>query len=561
MTTITSLRNTQSNAANQESSDNQYSFKYFSPNINHKLSKSAKIIIIGLFAYSECHALQTITVDSRSAYNVSNSEDIKLMRQYFHEASMENPLSKGTMKILEPIGISKARILNVESPNSLDIEPITKKLSFRFSDRLSLVLANCKTNNLIPHIAVAQVPQNAIAAGIASGRKYGIADWNAYEAYAYAFLKHVTVDNGFNEADFEVANEPDTTGMAWMFAEKLGNSSRRAMAEYLKIYAAWSNAANKLTKEHPELKIRLGGPAMTTFSFGGFGTINWAEEFLKGVAAQNSRIDFFSFHYYGNVQPLVGIPYFGRYPTITELSEFLHSKLNELGLADVPIMFSEWGPSFETRNIPKALINGNNIGASWVARFVLDAAENNIDEGALLTFFDHKAANAEGVLENLWGWPSLLHSDTQTPKAIYNVATMLNRLPDHRVSTVPVRQDSIGVIASSDSSKVGVLVFNQNWDFINVQELAPTEQARIILKNLPFSASKVNVTKSVISETQANPYFIYLNNNLNKWQTLEAKSLRSTRMRPISVANGTVTIPDADLPPSSVTLWEITPAE
>ncbi|MCQ8119762.1 GH39 family glycosyl hydrolase [Methylomonas rosea] len=517
-------------------------------------------LLAGLLSFTESQAFQTITVEPQVQYNVSRYEDIKLMRSYFQEASLENPISKGPMKRLAPLGISKARILNVESPNSLSIDPTTKQFRFSFSSRLPLVLENCKSNNLIPHIGVAQVQQNSIATGVVNGRHYGVADWTAYEAYAYAFLKFVTIDNGFSEADFEVANEPDTTGSAWLFAEKLGNSSKRAMAEYLKVYAAWSNATNKLSKEHPELKIRLGGPGMTTFSFGGFGTINWAEQFLKGVVAQKSRLDFFSFHFYGNVQPLMGLPYFGRYPTIDDLADFLHTQLNDLGLTDVPINFSEWGPSFETRNIPKALINGNNIGAAWTARFVLDAAENNIDEGALLTFMDHQSANDSGELENMWGWPSLLHSNGITPKALNNVATMLSRLPGKRVLTSPVRQGSVGAIASSDKSKVGVMVFNQNWDFINVKELAPAEQARITIKKLPFTASKVNVFKSVMDETRANPYFIHLNKNLSRWQILDATGLRSTRMQQIPVINGSVTLPDADLAPSSVTLWEITPA-
>jgi len=519
---------------------------------------SALLAILMLGAVRECIAFQPIVIEAQTKYNVSQRPDIPQMREYFREATWPIPDSAVSLKLLEPLRISKARLISIESRNGIRVDPDTNAVYFDFTDgALGTQLDNCKAKNLIPHIVVGQYPQTALLKVGANGGKYGISDWGVYEDYAHAFLEFVTVEHGIAQVDFEVANEPDVNGQTWLLGESAWNASPKMYDEYLKLYAAWANAADKLAREHPELNFRIGGPAIGPYSFG-FGKLNWADQFLSDVANRKLRLDFFSFHFYGLNQPLTGLPKFGRYPSIDEFSSHVHDTLSRVGLEHVPIFFSEWGVHYGTETA-RGIINGTNVGAAWTARFLLDATESGIEEGALLSFIDHQVPPE--FVENNWKWASFLHQDGGAPKPLHSVATMVTKLPDQRVKTVPVRNGSIGVVAGANSSEVAAIVFNQNWDFLNARELSIPEQTQITIRNLPFKASKVTVIKSVIDETRANPYLVELNNSLNRASVLNAKTLRAVRLPQIPVTNGTVVLPVTDLAPSSVTLWEILPVE
>ncbi len=157
---------------------------------------------------------------------------------------------------------------------------------------------------------------------------------------------------------------------------------------YLKLYGVWANAADELEREHPGLKIRIGGPSITPFSYG-YGSLNWAEQFTKDIVAGQLRLDFMSFHFYGNQQALSGLTEFGEYPSIDRQISFLRDKLNSVGLNNIPLYVTEWGPSSDINESPRGIINGNHVGAGWMARFLLDMAENNVEEGSLLVFRDY----------------------------------------------------------------------------------------------------------------------------------------------------------------------------
>lgn len=501
---------------------------------------------------------QLITVEPQVQYNVSGQDDLKLMRQFFREATWTSPISSRTWNMLKPLGVSKARLM-VESRNSVSVDSTTKELHFDFSNLLK-ALKNCKAYGLIPHIIVGQHPQIALAASIKNGKYYGISDWAAYEEYAYAFLEFVMIKKGFLQADFEVANEPDINGASWLLqaSSKYGlvNGDPKMYSAYIKLYGVWAQAADKLVREHPELKLRIGGPAITVWSYG-FGKLNWAEQFLKDVVAQQLRLDFISFHLAGNGQSLSGLPEFGKFPSVNKHASYLRGKLKTMGLNNIPMYVTEWHPSYIIIESPGGIINGNHVGAAWMARFLLDMAENNIEEGSLLLFSDLPRPDLThpGKFTNNWGGPSLLLSDGVTPKALYNVALMFSKLPGQRVNSFPTRQGSIGIIASADASKVGILAFNQNWDFPNAKELATTEEVQIQVNGLPFITPKARVVRYVVDETHSNAYYLYKN---KVTPTPQNAALRKVEIKDIPVINGTVNLPNVDLEPSSVTLWEIT---
>ncbi|MDD5578202.1 MAG: hypothetical protein PHY16_02835 [Methylobacter sp.] len=502
---------------------------------------------------------QVITVEPQVPYNVSNQDDLKLMGRFFQESTWVSSIPNKTwLTILKPLGFSKLRIMNMESKNSVSIDPSTKELDFDFSQVELKGLNNSKAYGLIPHIVVGLTPQIPLATNIKNGQYYGISDWVAYEKYAYAFLEFVMIKEDFSQADFEVGNEPDGNGMPWLLPDSVQPSDPKMYSAYMKLYGAWAHAADKLAHEHPELKLRIGGPSLTFF-FYGFKRFDWVRQFTKDVVAQQLPLDFISFHYYGNSQALKGLTEFGVMPSLSKMVNYLRDNLKANGLNNIPLNLSEWGPTWHTDETPAGIINANNVGAAWMARFLLNMAEYSIDEGAFLLINDitnKKDPNHPDKLVDNWGWPSFLLADMVTPKAPYNVALMFSKLPGRRVKTMPIEQGSIGIVASADTSKVGILAFNQNWDFgTTKKDLASTKEVQINVKELPFIASKVHVVRYLVDETHSNAYYLYKN---NVKPTPQNSALRKVDIKDIPVIDGTVKLPNVNLEPSSVTLWEIT---
>ncbi|WP_445371852.1 GH39 family glycosyl hydrolase [Methylomonas sp. HW2-6] len=521
---------------------------------SNSIKKGLAIILASIATCQTSSASNSFIVESQTIYNASNQDDLKLMRDYFRASTWTAPFTNSTWQMLKPLEVYKARFLGLEPSNIARLDPITNKLQYDFSRVWeSKALKDCKTYGLIPHIVVGHSPQAAFATSSNEKKYRGISNWAAYEEYAYAYLEAVTIKSNILQADFEVGNEPDINGEAWLLETNLQNSDPRMYDAYIKLYAAWSKAADKLAHTYPELKIRIGGPSITFWDHA-FAKFNWAEQFIKDVASQRLRLDFISFHYYGNNQALTGLTEFGKFPSVAAQAAEFRQHLKTYNVKNVPLYLTEWGPSWHTNEKPEGIINGNNVGAAWTARFLLTAVENNIDEGLLLLFRDNSDPK---TLADNWGWPALLLADAVTPKALYNVALMFNKLTGHRVKTTPVRQGNIGIIAGADSSKVSILVFNQNWDFQDTKDLAAAEQLELTVDQLPFNTTAAKVTYYVVDETHANSHYL---------QKTKAKaSLKSATLQPIAtqdipLTNGSIKLSSVNLEPSSVTLFEITAA-
>jgi len=492
---------------------------------------------------------QILIVEPRSHYDVSGRNDIKLMRRYFQGASWEMPISDETWKKLQPLGISKVRLINVESQKIVRVEGGKSAIKFDFSS-LSAGLQDCRKYGFKPHIIVGQRQQFALSDS-KNGKLYGVSDWALYEKYAYAFLKYVMIDQGFYQADFEVANEPDINGTSWLLPDRLPNGDNAMYQAYLQLYKVWARAADQLIDDHQSLNLRIGGPASTSYTFG-FGKFNWYDQFAKDVGVQKLRLDFISFHFYGNNAALGGLTAFGRYPAFVEQIDHIRNSLKNAGLGNVPIYATEWGASEVTSETPKGIINGNYIGAAWASRFLVEMAENKVDEALALTLRDHTASTRS---TNNWSWPSLLLSDGLTQKALYNVALMFVKLPDQRVR-VSTAKRSVGVLASADNTKVGVLAFNQDWNFSSSKERAASERVGIQIVGYPFSVPRVNVIRYLIDKNHSDAYGFY---QRRLPISLANMGLAQVENVTIPVTNGVVDIKDVVLGPSSVTLWEIIP--
>ena len=442
-----------------------------------------------------------INVSPMLRYEVSGKNDIQLMQSYFQGASWEGTIPPETWKVLQPLGLTRLRLINVESANSVKIDATTGEVSFNFDSLLS-GLQDCRKYNLIPHIIVGQFPQNALLQ-IKDEKKFGVQDWAVYEQYAYSFLKFVTVEQGFNRADFEVANEPDVNGASWLLPKKLPSADKSMYQAYFQLYSTWAKAADKLAKEYPSLKLRLGGPDIISYSFV-VGNMNWGEKFINDVAAQKIRMDFFSFHAYGSNASLNGETPLKKFPTFTEQISFFHKKLDASGMGRVPIYVTEWGANDDVTMSPQGIVNGNHSGAAWTVKFLQEMVENRVDEAMALILRDHK--NADG--SNDWGWPGLLTSDGVTKKAFYNVASMFMKMPTHRVFVSQLK-GSVGIIAAADENKVGLIIYNQIWNYRETSDSAVTETLSIRFDQLPFKTKRVRVVRYLIDDEHGDAYGAY----------------------------------------------------
>ncbi|MDD5059022.1 MAG: hypothetical protein PHQ60_14230 [Sideroxydans sp.] len=506
-------------------------------------------VVVSAAQTAKTEAPQLITVDAHAAYDVSGHGDIKQMRGYFQGASWEKPISPETWQRLQPLGLTKIRLINVESRNMVQIDSAKHQVKFDFKS-LQPGLQDCKKYHLIPHIIVGQNPQSALL--IEKGeKKFGVSDWEIYGQYAYAFLKYVMVEQGIMRADFEVANEPDINGASWLLPNKLPYGDSAMYAAYLHLYQVWSGAADRLSREHPELSLRIGGPDSGPYTFAG-GSFNWYGQFAKDVVKQKLRLDFCSFHFYGNESALAGLPAFGPYPSFAGQIEYIRNSLNNEGLNGVPIYITEWGPSNVVNEALKGVINGNHIGAAWTARFLIDMVDAKVDDGMALILRDHTSTPTSTT--NNWSWPGFLLSDNVTTKAFYDVALMFMMLPEQRVKASAV--GSLGVLAGASNRKVGVLVFNQNWDFLTSRERAKTERINLQIVGLPFATAKVKVTRYLVDETHGNAY-----SNFKRGLPMDQKKLGLHQLKDsiVPINNGAVNLTDIDLEPSSVSLWKLVP--
>lgn len=442
-----------------------------------------------------------ITISPMVGYDISGKNDIQLMRSYFQGASWETGIPVETWQRLRVLGMTRLRLINVESAYSTHIVAATNSVTFNF-DSLLPGLIDCKKYHLKPHVVVGQRPQEALMYS-ADENKFGVRDWRLYEEYAYSFMKFVMVEQGFSHADFEVANEPDINGAAWLLPKKLPNADMEMYQAYWQLYSAWARAADKLDGDYPNIKLRLGGPDITPFSFA-FGRTNWGEKFIGDAASHKTRMDFFSFHAYGNNASLKGQSLWSRYPGLAEQINYFRNKLVESGFGKAPIYVTEWGANDDVSMSPQGIINGNHSGAAWTVKFLQEMVENKVDEGMALILRDHK--NPDG--NNNWGWPGLLTSDGETKKAFYNVASMFMKMPTHRVSVSPI-EGTVGVIAAADESKVGLIIYNQNWNYRETRDSAVTESLSIRYDQLPFKTKRVHVVKYLIDESHGDAYGSY----------------------------------------------------
>jgi hypothetical protein len=223
----------------------------------------------------------------------------------------------------------------------------------------------------------------------------------------------------------------------------------------------------------------------------------------------NSRLDRFSFHYYGSSATLVQ-------PNITleAITGTIQKKLQSLGQSTVKLFMSEWGPTANEGTD----VNYSHKGAAWAAAFLPEAVAAGIEMGSYLSLEDGTTfvpAGSDGPWNR--GQASLMAkfiangSVVYYPKPAANVFQMFAMMTGTRrpatVSALGGSNSNLGAFAASDASSAHVVVYNYNpmLVFFNDNNSLPDtpENVSVALDNLPFNGT-VTVQRYLVDATTSN---------------------------------------------------------
>lgn len=434
---------------------------------------------------------------------------------------------------LRALGIKRLRLINVDSGNT---EIVQGKLSAPLLDQQ---LQWCRLVGATPHIIIGQgFPKWLSSHG--DDPNYGPKDWSAYKKYIQLFFTHVIFDKNFSDATWEVANEPDIKGAPVSHYPRPAQlATEEDYQDYLKLYRSIAEVAQQLEQSHPGLRIFLGGPAGTPYSFSK-GNFNWHERFLRDISMGGVKIDFFSFHYYGNISALGDRINLTIYPRFEKIIDNLRGWIRQYR-PGLPVWITEWGPSYVTEMTPAGLINGNYVGAAWSAAFIEVMHQCKVDGAIFLVTND---------LHENWAWPALFHG--QTPKPIYWVFEMFRQLQGQLLQ-IKGGSAAVGALSARQDDSLATVIWNYNWQRSETgagQEGAKAE--RIGIKFSGLVDRSYQITLRQISEKYGNP----LSPGISP-QPPAATPWNNDLGR--HAANGGVLDLEIALPPSGVVLLKMTP--
>jgi hypothetical protein len=227
---------------------------------------------------------------------------------------------------------------------------------------------------------------------------------------------------------------------------------------------------------------------------------------LQDIQSLHIRIDFISVHYYGNLGSLAG-EYMGTYPSLIQMLRDAVAARNRFR-PGTPIVFSEWGPTYQMTANQGPLVNASNIGASWAATFLFTLLKEGMDQPALLlTTTDQATPDSKGVLQDEPGWPSaFLNPQVSGPadrKPIGDFLWMLSRLRGERINA-PSQKETAYCFASADSKAriITVMVWNYGYQISADGASAGLETAQPLEVQLNLKGARSLLGKDRATVTQ-----------------------------------------------------------
>jgi len=429
-----------------------------------------------------------ITLDPAKTQSVTGASDIRHLKHLAAGVGWEFDPNEETTSRLKAIGMKRIRCINVDGVKG-DFSADGAFVATEEPARLKAHLDTCRELGAQPFIIIGQYApsvlrvkkdevktQMAILGQNPGYRAYWNGDWKKMRAYWKHIFQYVLIDNHFANACFEVGNEPDIDGQFPRVIGEVGKmGSRKLYDSYFELYQNVAIAAAEFEQEHPGVKVRTGGGAFASFTFG-FGDFNWVVEFLKDCSAKKLKLDYVGFHYYGNLSSIHG-EYPTPYPPFEKMVAIVREARDQY-MPGIPLNITEWGASYyNMNNTPKSMVNADNVGAVWCADFLKTAMENKVDDTLYLVTTDlswkqpkpkeGEAPKPGQVLsDNMWGWESLFVNPKvfgrPWPKATFHIFSMISKLADSRIE-IKGLGDGVSGIASVDGEKYQVTLML--WNF------------------------------------------------------------------------------------------------
>jgi hypothetical protein len=480
-----------------------------------------------------------------------------------------------TTEGLRRIGINAVRCINVDVRDGGYLPDGSYKFPERPA-RLAAHLETCRQLKARPHLIIGQAAPKELTISAEDAkerlfimgqtpgkRAYWNGDWEKLHAYWKALYHYVLIERKFPDARFEVGNEPDIDGQFPRLIGKEGPMGSRALYDsYFGIYESAAKAAAEFEAENPGVQVRLGGPALAwAYSFK-FGELNWLQTFLKDCAERRLKLDFIGIHFYGNISSLNG-EYPSSFPSFQQMLDQTKAWRDET-FPRIPIIFSEWGPSYHVNDSPESLVNADQVGAAWSLEFLTTLRRNGLEEALFLVTTDLKRKTPAAMGENGWGWASLFVNprvfDTAWPKPLYHVFDMVSRLGERAVRVEGLPDDVRAIATVDDEAREVRVLF---WNFRAVlPELQPAidksdkVEVKVALAAAAaefFGAGKpVRIERFEVSKEHSNALTEYMADKRvtekSRLQTLDDRMLDSP-----------VQLVCFELPPSGVTLltWKV----
>jgi xylan 1,4-beta-xylosidase len=567
----------------------------------------------------------TVVVNART--NLAGS--LQQVRRYCKGAAYPDSVGGigSSASYLAQLGFNQIRGLNVDNTNAAipgEQNKLDANGNFVSGGRLNEVLREVKKYKYNPMIVVGQQVPYYLYQSYGDAWTWSDAVWQQYRNYAYKFIRYAALEyqgSGFNRIIFEVGNETELVPPEFAWSEpgiKAGEfGTPQRYAHLRRIYGIWQEAVARVSQEAPTRKILIAGPAITPYGLyyaprdrG----INWVDTFVDDVAKNNWRLDYFSYHFYGDQgQVGNGVPH-RDFPSMNDQFQAIHQKMKARGLRS-KLILTEWGASSTAdQNSVLGQINYTHEGAAWAIAFMYENLKSTVlSDAFFLTIRDSFGTATTGNPS----FPSFLHINNGAtyPKPIYGACRMMVLLPGSRKAvTLPNNQPNLVAIAGGHGSKrsTGVIVANYRYylDIWNnaVSDSTQSEPVTVQFDGLPFSGPGVvrqyvidaNTNNSAVTlrlgkyrykvakkkptvqrspktmvrkskKAQLSPLMTRAQrsmvsngkpkskgNQLNSNRKL-ASRLQLTNQFEVNVQNGTVTLPEVTLDKSAVSFWTIDP--
>jgi hypothetical protein len=510
-----------------------------------------------------------ITLHPNQALSVSGTDDLRQLQRLASGVGWEFEPNAETAATLKRIGIKAIRCINVDPlPGRFAADG---SFEVGHPERLLSHLATCRAVGAAPHIIIAQsvhpelrltaedIPedQRGTMGNQTAQSVFGPKDRQRFQHYCEAYFDYILVRQGFTDACFEVANEPDIGGAVHPQPPKPANGTKALYEGYLELYRDVATAAVRFESTHPGLKVRLGGPALAwAFTFR-YGELNWADRFLQDCGEQKLKLDFLGVHFYGNIASLRG-DYPTNYPSFVEMLGQTKAS-RDRWCPGLPIWLTEWGASYHTANDAKAAANASHLGAAWSMDFLHTMLEQGVAHALYLVTTDLRRQRPDGGWETVWGWPSLFVNPSAIgkawPKAPCHVFDMVSRLQGQRIAVAnTAARPACFAVAESARRRVSAILWNYNAripESAEPVEQGRSEEVRLVLAaaDRHFAGRPIRVRRWLVSEDSSNAYAI-----LARGDALDARAeLQQVLDEGITPQGDRATLA-FPMPPSSVTL-------